>query len=698
MVVNPYMASSTLQNGYYRLEVKIKNRKEHSAVACASYRSDEELYSERDGLTKSFRPHKVKPESFIMKPEHAPEWALDREKLWNEVEKIEPHPSAQLAREVLLSIPKELDEKSQTELVKKFVNEQFINAGMVADVSIHRDEEHNPHAHVLLTMRSFDLDGKWENKSKRIQKLDENGNPIFNDKGQRVTVSVKTNDWSNPNNINIWRESWAKHLNEVSKEKGLELKFSEKSFEKQGFEKLPLMRLTRQEYYLEKKAKQLAKQTGKEYEPVTYHGQQNKLIEEYNKLLLEEKATLKEIENAQKEIKYADPERVKALNFITEYNNRTPLTDREKQAYSSIRKRAKTDINFGVARKMFIDVSEGFFKKKVENTKDKLEAKKRYIKDVLRPEFDIDKGLNFSIGTNIDPTYFNEYVSEKINEVNDLTEEVNKLEKAHKELIENAKIVLARETKKVNDVFEFIYHDNIVDDKFKSPTLRYSASKSFIEDGVMAEVNRNYVGQKNVEKHYNQLARTKSLRDQFIELNNDLERSMFNYRISDRSIYKWIKHEADSINPEPKNGTHISHLENREMARQMVMMNREKLDELLPNLEEKYGIDPALTLKEKVEIITGEDVQIPNLYKDKNEIFTDEYDSQANRYKLINNEQYKQFNNMENPHTSNGIESVATSLFDAITQADNDHNYYKTKKKTVKVRGKYKTIDNENEL
>lgn len=697
------MADNKFDRGYYRLEVKIKNREKHSAVACASYRSDESLYSERDGLVKTFRKHKVKPETFILKPSHAPDWALNRERLWNEVEKVEKHYKAQLAREVLLSIPNELNEEEQSKLIRRFVQNEFVNEGMVADVSIHRDDKNNPHAHVLLTMRSFKENGQWDNKSKRVQKVDSKGNPVFNSKGQRVTVSVKTNDWDKPETLLKWRENWAKELNKTMEENGIELRFSEKSFEEQGLTKLPLFRLSRQAYYLEKRAKEEAVKFGEEYEPVTYFGKQNKLIQEYNALLLEEQSTLEEIQKAQNNIDIKNPEQIKVINFIANYNTEFPLSNREKEAYSSVRKRAKMDVDFAVARKVFIEVSEGNIKKRLDNLKEKLNAKKHYINDVLKTEYAHDKGRNFSISVGFEPEYFNDYVSNRIQEYNKIQEDINKLESVRNSLLADAKIVLIRETNKVNAVFDYIYHDNIVHDKFTSPTLRYSASQSFVKDGIKAKVNENYKGQKNVEKYYNNLKRTMSLRDKFIEVNNKLVKNLYAYRINDRNVNKWIKYELGQMNENnkiPVNiGTHSTSLEKRELARKMVLNYRDQLDDLFKDVKIKYKLNENISLKDTVEILTGEDVTLNHLYGDKEHIFTKEYDSQSSRYKLLENHKYNQFNDMDNPHENHknvGIEGVATSIFDIIGKADNDNNYYRTKKKKRKIKGKYRTVeDNE---
>src|SRR5699024_5413052 len=153
-----------MANGYYLFKCNIVNSKSQSVVAMASYRSDEKLYSLRDGETKNYKDHIVEPESFILTPNNAPSWANNREILWNEVERFENRDNAQLARNVLLSLPNDMEDKHQLELTKEYVQENFVDEGMVADVSIHRDEKHNPHAHVLLTMRPFNEHGEFQKR------------------------------------------------------------------------------------------------------------------------------------------------------------------------------------------------------------------------------------------------------------------------------------------------------------------------------------------------------------------------------------------------------------------------------------------------------------------------------------------------------------------------------------------------------
>ena len=140
--------------------------KGRSAIASAAYRSGEKLFDDKEGRNY-FYARTVMPESFILTPQNAPEWASDREQLWNEVEKKDRKSNSRYAKEFNVALPVELNEDEQKELLKKYVQENFVDQGMVADVAIHRDNPDNPHAHVMLTNRPFNPDGTWGLKSKR---------------------------------------------------------------------------------------------------------------------------------------------------------------------------------------------------------------------------------------------------------------------------------------------------------------------------------------------------------------------------------------------------------------------------------------------------------------------------------------------------------------------------------------------------
>lgn len=273
-------------NGYYLFSANVTNSSTQSAIAMAAYRSGNKLYSFKDGETKSYKKREVEPESFILKPDNAPDWTLERERLWNEVEAFENRDNAQISRNILIALPNDMTHEQQRETAEEYVQNNFVDDGMVADVSIHRDDINNPHAHIMLTVRAFDEHGNWERrKSKRVPVLDYHGNQVYNDKGWKVTRSIKLNDWDRRDKLNEWRENWSGILNKKSREYGLDKTYSEKSFEDQGRLEKAEIRLTRQEYQFEKRRKEKAIKEGIAYQPTTYYAKRNEEIKEHNKKL-----------------------------------------------------------------------------------------------------------------------------------------------------------------------------------------------------------------------------------------------------------------------------------------------------------------------------------------------------------------------------------------------------------------------------
>ena len=142
----------------YHFSAKIISRKTGgSSVASAAYRAAERLPDERLGRHHDFTNKAGVIHSEIMLPDGSPERLNDRTTLWNEVEAGEKRDDAQLAREVEFSIPREMNEKQGIALARDFVQKQFVDRGMVADLNVHwdkaKDGSPKPHAHVMLAMR-----------------------------------------------------------------------------------------------------------------------------------------------------------------------------------------------------------------------------------------------------------------------------------------------------------------------------------------------------------------------------------------------------------------------------------------------------------------------------------------------------------------------------------------------------------------
>ncbi len=146
----------------YHFSAKVIGRSQgRSAVAAAAYRAAEELHDKLLDLNHKYTAKRGVVHREIMLPDGAPDRWLDREALWNEVEAGEKRCDAQLARDIEISLPRELGQAEAIRLAQDFVREQFVSRGMVADLNVHwtlaRDGELQPHAHVMLTMRRIEL-------------------------------------------------------------------------------------------------------------------------------------------------------------------------------------------------------------------------------------------------------------------------------------------------------------------------------------------------------------------------------------------------------------------------------------------------------------------------------------------------------------------------------------------------------------
>lgn len=105
----------------------------------------------------------------VFLPDNAPaEWA-DRSVLWNAVEAAETTKESRLARMFVVALPMELNHDQQTALLTEYIRQQFVADGMCVDVALHDPDPpgHNPHAHILLTMRPLDEHGDWQYKTEK---------------------------------------------------------------------------------------------------------------------------------------------------------------------------------------------------------------------------------------------------------------------------------------------------------------------------------------------------------------------------------------------------------------------------------------------------------------------------------------------------------------------------------------------------
>jgi hypothetical protein len=176
----------------YHFDASVISRsKGRSATAAAAYRTAETIKDHRTGEVHDYTRKGGVLHTEIIAPDNAPAWVHDRSSLWNAVEDAERRKDAQVAREVRVALPSELSTEQNADLVRAFVQEQFVARGMIADVALHapgrEGDQRNHHAHIMLTTRAVGPDG----------------------------FGAKERDWNAKDLLVDWRSSWAEHVNDT---------------------------------------------------------------------------------------------------------------------------------------------------------------------------------------------------------------------------------------------------------------------------------------------------------------------------------------------------------------------------------------------------------------------------------------------------------------------------------------------------
>ncbi|MGY6536539.1 MAG: Ti-type conjugative transfer relaxase TraA [Pararhodobacter sp.] len=195
----------------YHLHMKVIGRTSGaSAVAAAAYRAGGRLHDARLGRSHDFTAKRGVVHSEVLLPEGAPDALSDRERLWNVVEACEVRRDAQLARELEFALPREMTKAQAVELARDFVQAEFVDRGMIADLNVHWDRTDDglpkPHAHVMLTMRSVDEEG----------------------------FGPKVRDWNRTDLLERWRERWAGFANARLAELDIDARIDHRSLDAQG--------------------------------------------------------------------------------------------------------------------------------------------------------------------------------------------------------------------------------------------------------------------------------------------------------------------------------------------------------------------------------------------------------------------------------------------------------------------------------
>ena len=242
------------------------------------------IYNDYDGIQHDYIRKQGLTWQQVFLPDMAPAEWVDREVLWNAVEETEKTKDSRLAREFVVALPVELSKDEWITLLTKFIQTNFVADGMCADVCIHDTDGHNPHAHIMLTVRPLTKDGKWQHKTEKEYLCIRNGEEqgftaaefkVVQGEGwekqyqykvgrkkvymppsvaeaqglERVSKYPKstkygrqnpiTARWNNEEQLVLWRVAWADTVNRCLERSGLEERVDHRSHAERGLDEQP---------------------------------------------------------------------------------------------------------------------------------------------------------------------------------------------------------------------------------------------------------------------------------------------------------------------------------------------------------------------------------------------------------------------------------------------------------------------------
>lgn len=334
----------------YHLEAKVVSRGAgRSACAAAAYMSCSAIYNDYDGVQHDYTRKQGLVWQQVFLPEYAPAEWQDRAVLWNAVEETEKTKDSRLAREFVVALPVELGKDEWQSLVSDFIREQFVSDGMCADCAIHDTDGHNPHAHILLTVRPLDEHGKWQYKTEKEYLCVRNGEergftasefkatqadgwekqyPYYVDKKKKEYLppseaeargleradkhpkSTKfgrqnpiTERWNSDEQLVLWRSAWADTVNRALEHSGIEERIDHRSHAERGLDEQPTVHEGVEARAMERKGF------------VSDRCELNRQIKADNVLLRELKAAMKKVMDA---VKNTIPALAEAMESLRE--------------------------------------------------------------------------------------------------------------------------------------------------------------------------------------------------------------------------------------------------------------------------------------------------------------------------------------------------------------------------------------------
>ena len=242
------------------------------------------MYNDYDGVQHDYNRKGGLAYEAVMLPPQAPvEWQ-DREKLWNAVEAAEKSKDSRLAREFNGALPVELDKEQWIPMLREFVQREFVDRGMCADLVIHTAKKHNPHFHLMVTVRPLDEKGKWQAKTQKeylcVRNCEERGftadefktaqtddwekqypykvgkkkvymapsaaKVLGLERASKYPKSTKygrqnpiSERWNSEEQLREWRKAWEAAVNQALEKAGRSERVDCRSFEERGIDEQP---------------------------------------------------------------------------------------------------------------------------------------------------------------------------------------------------------------------------------------------------------------------------------------------------------------------------------------------------------------------------------------------------------------------------------------------------------------------------
>jgi hypothetical protein len=207
-------------------EKNISRSDGRSVVACAAYRACEKLEDKTYGNIQDYTKKNGLEYKNIYAPEHTNTKFLDRQTLWNEVEKKEFNgngsmkANARLAKEYTCALPHEISAEQRAEIVDSFCRDFVKKHNVIVDACIHTPHKHehddeadnkNYHVHIMFTTRLVNEKGELGKKQR-----------TFNDDGPQILKDS--------------RATFAHVVNTALENAGLDERVDHRSYKDQGLD------------------------------------------------------------------------------------------------------------------------------------------------------------------------------------------------------------------------------------------------------------------------------------------------------------------------------------------------------------------------------------------------------------------------------------------------------------------------------